>query len=494
MKRLDLLLPLFSCVALLRPMLAADSRPNVLFVISDDMNCRIGCFGDPIAKTPNLDRLAQRGVRFDRAYCQQPLCNPTRSSVLSGRYPTSTGVLDNNTWLTLADGQQILPRYFAQHGYAAAEFGKVWHAANDGAAKSANSPKAKAKAAAGWFTAAERAEQQRTQPDYWKTVHSPYRNNPTNPEAYAWANEFGPLEEGKAEADTRIADQAIAQLKSFAGAGKPFFLSVGFHKPHVPLKCPKEFFDLYDAASLPLPPDFANEPTGPTGTPPDALRQNVDLFAARTFTATEARAALHAYYACVSFMDSQVGRVLDALEKSGQRDNTIVVFWGDHGWHLSDKGMWAKGTLFETTARGPLLIADPRQKTTGQSCARVVEYLGMYPTLVELCGLPKPAWLEGTSLVPLLQNPRAEWNRPAFTVQPRGWAIGRSIRTERWRYTEWDEGRRGQLLFDLENDPHELRNLATDPTHTRIVAQLQRQLRESRVGQSMRPSDAPSSR
>ena len=463
--------------------------PNVLFLISDDVNCRLGCYGDPIVKTPNLDRLATMGVRFDRAYCQQPLCNCTRGSVLSGKYPTTTGVLDNNTWLVMKEGEKILPRYFEQQGYAAAEFGKIWHGPNDGSPKSdqpAAKGKAKGKATAGWFTAEQRAEQQRTQPDYWKTVHSPYRNNPEDPAKYAWANEFGPLTDGTPEKDTVIADEAVAQLKTYAEAGKPFFLSVGFHKPHVPLKCPKEFFDLYDAASLPLPPDFANEPTGPNDTPPDELRQNIDLFTARRFSEDETRAALQAYYACVSYMDAQVGRVLDALEKNGLRENTIIVFWGDHGWHLSDKGMWAKGTLFETSARGPLIIADPRQKTAGQASARTVEYVSMFPTLVELCGLPKPAWVEGESLVSLLKNPQAEWNHPAFTVQPRHWFIGRSLRNERWRYTEWDEGRRGNELFDHDNDPHEMHNLAKDPAHKELVTQLQQQLRESRMGQSMR--------
>jgi len=236
---------------------------------------------------------------------------------------------------------------------------------------------------------------------------------------------------------------------------------------------------------LPLPPDFANAPTGPAHTPPDELRENIDLFAGKPFSATEAREALRAYYACVSYMDAQVGRVLDALEKNGLGANTIVVFWGDHGWHLGDKGMWAKGTLFEAAARGPLLIADPRKTTAGQTCRRTVEYLGLFPTLTELCDLPRPAWVEGVSLNPLLTDPRATWDRPAFTVQPRGWFIGRSIRTERWRYTEWDEGRRGNALFDHDNDPNEMLNLATDPASDKIVDALRRQLRDSKVGQSM---------
>jgi arylsulfatase A-like enzyme len=451
----------------------------VLFLISDDLNCRIGCYGDSIAKTPNLDRLAKMGVRFDRAYCQQPLCNPTRTSVLTGQYPTSTRVFDNLTYLVLEDGQQILPRYFQSQGYAAAEFGKVWHGPNDGTPK-----KIKAKKGTGvvWSTPDERAEQEKTQPDYWTKNHTPYRNNPLTPGTYTKANEFGPLPPGVTEDDTRIATDAIAQLAKFAqDKSKPFFLSVGFHKPHVPLQCPQEFFDLYDAASLPLPPDFATAPTIPSGTPPDELRQNIDLFEGKTFTAAEARAALQAYYACVSYMDAQLGRVLDALEKNGLSENTIIVFWGDHGWHLSDRGMWGKGTLFENTTRGPLLIADPRQNTAGQTSSRIVEYLSLFPTLTELCGLPPPAWLQGVSLVPLLKKPQAEWTRPALSVQPRGWFMGRSIRTERWRYTEWDGGRRGNELYDHDHDALEQHNLAADPAYKETVAALQKELRASKV-------------
>lgn len=248
---------------------------------------------------------------------------------------------------------------------------------------------------------------------------------------------------------------------------------------------PQAYFDLFDPEKMPLPPDFAPAPQGPTGTPPDELRASLDLFTARPFTAAEARAAIRAYYACVTYMDAQLGRVLDEIERLGLAQNTIIVCWGDHGWHLSEKGMWAKGTTFEVAARGPLFIADPRQKTVGQACRRVVQYLDMYPTLVDLCGLPRPDWLEGFSLRPLLANPDAPWDRPAFTVQPRAWFLGRSIRTVRWRCTEWDEGRRGAMLFDHNIDPYEMRNLVNDPAHQGTVSQLQKQLRESKAGQSM---------
>lgn len=456
----------------------ARRAPNVLFLISDDLDCRIGCYGDPVAKTPHLDGLAARGVRFDRAYCQFPLCNPTRSSVLSGRYPTSTGVLDNNTYLVLEPGQERLPDYFAAHGYAVAEFGKIHHGPNRGLRRGEAKPER-----AGWFTPEERARQEREQPAYWEDTHSPYRNARVPvPRQYAWANVFGPLAEGESEADEKIAGQAVAKLREAGAAGKPFFLAVGLHKPHVPLKAPKRYFDLYDPEAMPLPPDFDTEPRALAGYPGDEFRQNIDLFAGRSFTAQEAREAMRAYYACVSYLDAQVGRVLEELRAQGLEENTIVVLWGDHGWHLSEKGMWAKGTLFEVSARGPLLIVDPRRRASaGRVSRRVVEYVDLYPTLTELCGLPAPGHLEGASLAPLLAEPDGPWERPAYTVQVRGWRVGRSVRTERWRYTEWDEGRRGAALFDHERDPHEMRNLAADPAQRETVARLAKLLREGPV-------------
>ena len=458
------------------PLAAQNSnRPNVLFVISDDLDCRIGCYGDPVARTPNLDALAARGVRFHRAYCQYPLCNPTRSSVLSGRYPVSTGVLDNNTWLALEAGQATLPRYFESQGYATAEFGKVWHGPNRGFTPSDPPPKNPA-----WSTPAERRRQQQDDPAYWETNATPYRNmRPPNPQQFGWANVYGPLPEGDPGVDAPIADKAVAEMRRLAAAGKPFFLSVGFNRPHVPLTAPKKYFDMFSVEEMRLPPDFDTEPRQLAGYPRDEFRANIDLFAARSFTSLEAREAMRAYYACTAYMDEQVGRLLAELRALNLDSNTIIVFFGDHGWHLSEKGMWAKGTLFETSARGPLMIADPRL-TGGATCERTVQYLDMAPTLVDLCGLPRATWHEGTSLSPLLRNPRASWDRPAYTFQTRGWFLGRSVRTERWRYTEWDEGRRGSALFDHQSDPHEMRNLAGEAAHAGTVNEMKKLLRQVR--------------
>ncbi len=481
MRYFILFLCLFCCFS------SAAEKPSVLFVIVDDLNCRIASYGDPVAKTPHLDRLAGRGVRFDRAYCNFPLCNPSRSSVLSGQYPTSTGVLDNKTWLTPPDGHPTLPLHFAQNGYAHAEFGKVWHeSGNNGEIDSANPPAPKSKNP--WYTPAQRAEQERNRPDFWTVPknYDHYRYDPPTPEMVEAlrksANVFGPVPVGGATPDITHADEAIRFLTNHDASAQPFFLAVGFQKPHVPLKAPQEYFDLYEAEELPLPPDFANEPTLPAGADARNTRRNLDLYADRDFTAAEARAALHAYYACVSYMDAQLGRVLDELDSKGQTDNTLVVLWGDHGWHLSEKGFFAKGTLFETAIRAPLIVVDPRRsQTAGSTCRRIVEFVDIYPTLADLAGLPLPSALEGVSLRPLLDDPEAAWDRPAFTVQSRGWSLGRRIRTERWAYSEWDGESAGAMLFDHDSDPQELRNFSSDPTHADTIAELREQLQQSPV-------------
>ena len=481
---LVLLLPL---ATILNSRAAGQETPNVLFVIVDDLNCRINCYGDPMAKTPHLDRLAGSGVTFERAYCNFPLCNPTRSSVLSGQYPTTTGVLDNKTWLVPPKGHPTLPQHFAQHGWARAEFGKVWHEpGNNGEFDPANPPEPRGRFP--WYNPTQRAEQERTQPDFWTVAenYDHYRADPPPPSMIdalrRGPNVFGPVPAGRGTPDITHADKAIEFLENHDASAQPFFLAVGFQKPHVPLKAPQEFFDLYEAEKLPLPPDFANEPTLPRDTDPRNTRRNLDLYADRSFTAAEARAAMHAYYACVSYMDAQLGRVLDALEASGQAANTLIVLWGDHGWHLSEKGFFAKGTLFETAIRSPLILVDPRRKVTaGSVCRRIVQFVDIYPTLADLAGLPLPPALEGVSLRPLLDDPNAAWDRPAFTVQSRGWSLGRRIRTERWAYSEWDNDPTGAMLFDHDADPHEMRNLADEPEYAETVAALRKQLRQSPI-------------
>ncbi len=368
-------------------LLRGAARPmNVLFFAVDDLNNHIGTYGHPV-KSPNLDRLAASGVRFDRAYCQYPLCNPSRTSFLTGIRPPRTHVTGNVTWFreTMPD-VVTLPQHFRDNGYYTAMSGKIFH---DGL----NDDK-------GWVDGSTPLHKQTPRPqavyaqsaDRWQAVDS-------EPE----------------QLDYKIASEAIEHLEK-RPQDKPFFIACGFHKPHVPFVAPKKYFDWYDPANIQLPKDFAGMPTG-TG---PAYRANFDLFVNREATVPLAHEAIRAYYACASFTDAQMGRVLGALDRLNLRENTVIVLIADHGWHLGEKGMWAKLTLFEPSTRVPLIISAP-QMTAGKGCARTVESLDVYPTLVDLCGLKAPSALEGTvTLRGCLRILRVKWDKPAYSFIKRG--------------------------------------------------------------------------
>jgi arylsulfatase A-like enzyme len=278
------------------------------------------------------------------------------------------------------------------------------------------------------------------------------------------------------QGDTRVANRAIEYIRRSKETGQPFFIACGFVKPHSPLIAPKEFFDLYAEDDIPLPPDFASLPSVPIGFPAGAIRPNTaDLFISRSASPEQARDMIRAYLACVSYVDWNVGRVLEELDRQGLRENTIIVFWSDHGYQLGEKGKWSKaGSLWEQGTRVPFMILDPRAKGNGNSSPRTVELLDIYPTLIDLCGLPQYKELDGVSLKPLLDNPQAEWNRPAYTVwneHSKG-ITGVAVRTERWRYAEFFGHGAGAFLTDPINDPNELRNLVADPKYKDAVAEL----------------------
>lgn len=482
---------------------AADAarRPNVLFIAVDDLNTRIGCYGDPVAKTPSLDRLARNGVRFERAYCQFPLCNPSRMSLLLGRYPTTTESIDFCYPALLERDWVTLPQHFRNNGYEVRLLGKIFHFDKD--------------VMKNWFH--EEVPGDEYPPDWsvgekWvrksQEVHArmladltrwePYRSLTPPPTGWGnnlrnYANLFGPVNDAEEKdaaarakayewtADVKNARHAMELLASWASSDRPFFLGVGFYKPHVPLVAPQRFFDLYPPEKMPLPADFAPTPTADDSVPRSALRYSLDLFYEERPTPERARAAIAAYYACISFMDEQLGCLLDALERLGLRDDTVIVLWGDHGWHLGEKGMWGKGTLFDVSARSPLILVDPRRKTGGQACPRTVQFVDIFPTLADVCGLAEPPGLEGKSLVPLLDDPQAVWNRPAFTLIAREDWLGRCVRTQRWCYTEWDEGRRGVELYDLQADPRESKNVAKRPESAATIAELKKLLHTGSV-------------
>lgn len=448
---------------------------NVLFLISDDMRTEINVYGSQMAVTPNLDYLSKRGVRFERAYCQYPLSGPSRASLLTGRRPTTSGLYSNREWFGATYPEWVsLPKYFKQQGYATLRTGKVFHGGIDDTEA--------------WTEGGEArrySEPVNTNPPSYVSNEEAYGQSRRQPakltpglEAYTGSDRWEAVE-GEAVkqlGDTRVADRAIEYIRKSKESDQPFFIACGFSKPHTPFVAPKEFFDLYDSDSIKLPPDFASLPMVPHGFPQGSIRpNNADLFINRTASPEEARDMIHAYLACVSYVDWNIGRVLAELEKQGLRENTIIVFWSDHGYQLGEKGKWSKaGSLWEQGTRIPFIIYDPRAKGNGESSPRVVELVDIYPTLADLCDLPVPEGLDGVSLETLLENPQGEWDRPAYTVwNERGKGItGVSVRTERWRYAEFYGLGSGAYLTDPINDPHELRNLVNDPKYKDVVKEL----------------------
>ena len=417
--------------------------------MSDDLRPELGCYGHHHVKTPNIDALAKAGVRFERAYVQFPLCNPSRSSMLTGRYPTSTGVLDNRTWFGAAHPDFVsLPRHFKANGYVSLRSGKVFHGGIDDADA--------------WTEGGEKRD-----------FEGGTSNRTSPPDQAQRSDRIVKLEgDGEQHGDYRTAERAIEYLRKYKD--QPFFLACGFNKPHSPPTAPARFFDLYDAAKIPLPVDFAARPSAPQGFPrPSVPARNGDLFIARDATPEEAREVIRAYWASLTWVDWNVGRVVAELDRLGLRERTIIVFWGDHGYHLGEKGKWSKhGSLFEIGTRVPLIVRAPAAKGNGSSSPRIVQALDIYPTLVELCRLPALQGLEGHSLVPLLGNPRAAWTHPAFTVIGNANRLaGVAVRTERFRYAEYENGG-GSMLFDHEADPHETRNLAADPRFEKVKNEL----------------------
>lgn len=444
----------------LPPSLEAASKYNVLLIAADDLTATaLSCYGHPKVKSPNLDRLAATGIRFDRAYCQVPLCNPSRASLLTGLRPDITKVFDLDLHFRQTVPNAVtLPQLFKQNGYVSARVGKLFHYNVPGGIGTSGLD---------------------DEPSWTKVVNPKGRDvtdeklitNPTPQGAIgrslSWLKADGADEE---QTDGKIATEAIRLLEE--NRDKPFFLGVGFFRPHTPYVAPKKYFDLYPLDSIQLP------------TSPADYRQKTPAAALHVTNANYGldknllSQALQAYYASVTFMDAQVGRVLDALDRLKLAEKTIVVFWSDHGYHLGEHGgVWQKRSLFQESAGAPLIIRAPGTKGIGHPSKQIVEFLDIYPTLADLCGLKAPANLSGKTIRPLLDNPAQVWNGIAFTQIVRTNTppfMGRTVRTDRWRYTEWDEGRKGMELYDQEKDPKEMNNLATLPEHQPTIRELKR--------------------
>ncbi len=438
---------------------AAGKKPNVLFIAVDDMNNDLGCYGSRIVKSPNIDRLAQQGLRFDRAYCQFPLCSPSRSSVMTGLRPDTTRVFDlQYHFRQNLPNVVTLPQLFGKNGYRTARVGKIYHYGNPGQIGTSGLD----------------------DPASWQEFYNPAGRDKTALEqdvirytgqkggSLGAAMTFLNDKPGKDEehTDGKVATKAIELLEKHKDA--PFFLAVGFYRPHCPWITPGGYFEKYSLDAMKLP-DIA---PGKKNSVPAAALASTKPWPNLGVTPDQARECKLAYYAAISFVDAQIGRVLDALDRLGLRENTIIVFWSDHGYHLGEHGLWFKQSCFEESARVPMIIVPPGTKNAGKACPRTVELIDLYPTLADLAGLTPPKDLPGVSLRPLLENPTAPSTRPAFTQVQRGDFPGHSVRTERWRYTEWDFGTKGSELYDHDADPQELHNLAPDPNHAATVAEM----------------------
>ena len=437
---------------------SSKKKYNVLFIAADDLNNDLGCYGNTFVKSPNIDRLAKRGILFDRAYTQFPLCSPSRSSLLTGQRPDVTGIYELQTHFrkNLPD-IVTLPQLFKNNQYHSVRVGKIFHygvpgqIGTDGLDDPVSwdhkvNPKGRDKAEEG----------------------NVINLTPKRPlgSALAYLATEGEDDE---QTDGMTTNEAIRILEE--KKDEPFFLAVGYFRPHSPYVAPKKYFDLYDPDKIPLPKEIAND----LDDVPDAA-----LFTRPShwgLSEQERRQAQRAYYATISFMDSQIGKLLDALDKLKLADNTIIVFWSDHGYNVGQHGQWMKQSLFENAARVPLIISVPGGKK-GKVSGRTVELLDIYPTLAELCGLDPKQKLQGRSLTALLQNPSAKWDKPAYSQVKRETFMGRSVRTVRYRYTEWDNGKAGIELYDHQKDPNEITNIVkSDPDHP-VVKELASLLRK----------------
>jgi arylsulfatase A-like enzyme len=463
-----------------RAVRAAEARRNVLLIISDDLNTLLGCYGDPLARTPNLDRLASRGVRFDRAYCTFPLCGPTRNSFLTGLYPNSTGIFANaQLFRQTIPAQVSLPQAFRLAGYYAVRIGKMYH----------------------YNVPASIGTDGHDDPASWELESNPAGVDRMDEEPQIFTltpGQFGGTlswyaspHDDPQHTDGLMAADAEWVLERQAQIGRrPFFVGLGFFRPHTPYVAPKRYFDLYPLDKMPVVQGVAEDQADIPKPALGSHRTEEDKL-----TDDLRRQARQAYYASISFMDAQVGHVIAALDRLGLSDHTIVVFTSDHGYHLGEHGLWQKQSLFEESVRVPLLIIAPGVSRAGAVVSTPVSLLDLYPTLTELAGVTPPRNLQGQSLVPLLRDPSAKGRGWALTQVTRGGAttaspsisvgslgrrfFGYSLRTVRWRYTEWDGGREGRELYDHDADPKELRNLADVPGHAGEVAQLTQQLHDA---------------
>jgi iduronate 2-sulfatase len=467
--------------------LSADSligapKYNVIHIVSDDLNCSLHCYGHSQVISPNIDKLASTGIRFEHAYCQYPLCNPSRASFMTGMRPGSTKVYENSTNFrkNLPDVLSI-PQSFTQGGAFSARVGKLYH----------------------YGVPTQIGTSGMDDEQSWQLVVNPIGHDKKvedkihtlSPGQFGGTLSWFCDESDEPQTDAVGATEAIKLLE--ANKDKPFYLAVGFFRPHTPYVAPRKYFDLYPIDTIKL-------ASGPMRDAPGVPKQAYASYKKEQDQLTDPmrKEILQAYFASTTFMDDQVGQVVAAVERLGLRDKTIIVFHSDHGYHTGDHGLWQKQSIWENSARVPLIMSVPGNVNNGKACSRTVELIDIHATLAELCQLPVPM-TDGISLKPLLDNPSAVWDRPAFSQVLRGAPVGTtapnfnptekakgqkknkanatfgvSVRTEQFRYTEWDEGRQGSTLHDLQADPQESKNLANDPNFASTIGKMKAMLNE----------------
>ncbi len=466
----------------------AGSRPNVLFFAVDDLRPELGCYGDSHIHSPNIDALAASGRRFERAYCQQAVCNPSRTSLMTGMRPDSIGVTGNHSHFRTSHPDVVtLPQQFKKHGYHAAAIGKIYHGVFPHGVSITK-----------WDTMGDPESWSvpaiRFGPRYYYTeegiaaAKQIYQKvyKPKNPGPDDWTKKlvFGPATESPDVPDNtlydgQVADTAIKTLKQLKGTDKPFFLAVGFIKPHSPHIAPKKYFDLYENVKLPTHTEFPADAPRIAGHGSGELRRYTDQPKSGVISDEKQRRVRHAYSACISYIDAQIGRVLDELDRSGLSNNTIVILYGDHGYHLGEQGLWGKTTNFELDTRVPLIVRAPNMTAAGKPSSSLVELVDLYPTLLELAGLPITKQLEGKSFAGALNDPAHATKTVALSQYPRGGGLmGYSMRTPTHRLTQWVHRQSGEIreteLYDYSEGLIETKNIASDAPQ--VVEQLSAEL------------------
>ena len=434
-------------------MSSAWAKPNILFIAIDDLRPELGCFGGKEVRSPHIDKLAARGTTFTRAYCQVAVCGASRASLMTGLRPTWKRFLKYDTFAEKdAPDAMTLPGELRKNGYHCISNGKIFHHKNDTAKRS-------------WSE------------DPWKPdMGGASFIDPKSKSMIGGRKKRGPVLENpkvsdSAYPDGQIADKTILDLKRMKKKGEPFFLACGFIKPHLPFYAPKKYWDLYDRASLELADNLERPKDAPS-----ALRGSGEIHSyhdrGMKYNSEEwHRSCLHGYYACVSYVDAQIGKVMKTLDDLDLRKNTIIVLWGDHGWHLGEHNFWGKHNVMHLSTRSPLIVSAPGFKS-GQACERLVEFVDLYPTLMDLTGLKSVnEGLEGTSFKPLFGNPRLKWKSAAFSK----FGPAESLITHQFNYAEFDDGQK--MLFDLKKDPDENVNLAASPEHKKTLNRLGKMLK-----------------